>query len=265
MSTERVNDIRAAFFDVDGTLVSFRSHTVPESAVAALKRLRAGGVRIIIATGRAASNLDPIGMIPYDGVVALNGTHITMSDDTLVARHSIARDKFERFLELAERHGVAASVEGDDGIFVSRMTQRVEAMSRLVGMPLPEVADLRCRFVEGVTSQLCLYADVATERRIMARLPGLVSSRWCDPVADVNLADVDKGTALLETARHLGITPAQTIAFGDGGNDIPMLRAAGIGVAMGNARPEVKASADWTTASVDDDGIAAALACFGLI
>ena len=65
--------------------------------------------------------------------------------------------------------------------------------------------------------------------------------------------------------RHYGIDLADTMAFGDGGNDIPIIQKAGIGVAMGNALDAVKESADYVTASVDEDGIAHALEHFNLI
>ena len=61
-------------------------------------------------------------------------------------------------------------------------------------------------------------------------------------------------------AAHEGLKVSETIAFGDGGNDISILRQAGLGVAMGNAKDNVKAAADYVTASVDDDGISKALA-----
>lgn len=61
------------------------------------------------------------------------------------------------------------------------------------------------------------------------------------------------------------IAIADTMAFGDGGNDIAILRQAGIGVAMGNANDDVKAVANYITSSVDDDGIANALKHFGVI
>ena len=64
--------------------------------------------------------------------------------------------------------------------------------------------------------------------------------------------------------RHFGIDVADTMAIGDGGNDIPMLRHAGIGIAMGNANDAVKAEADYVTDTVDQDGIAKALQHFGL-
>ena len=65
--------------------------------------------------------------------------------------------------------------------------------------------------------------------------------------------------------KALGLTREQAIAFGDGGNDVEMLRYAGIGVAMGNACPEAKAAADYITDDVTADGLANGLRHFGLI
>ena len=66
-------------------------------------------------------------------------------------------------------------------------------------------------------------------------------------------------------AKHLGLNPDHTMAFGDGGNDSTMVRKAGVGIAMGNAIDELKAEADYITASVDDEGVRKALQHFGLI
>ena len=73
---------------------------------------------------------------------------------------------------------------------------------------------------------------------------------------------INKGQGVLDTCAALGIDPSEAIAFGDAENDIPMLRAAGIGVAMANAATAVKAAADYVTLSNNDDGVAAALAQF---
>ena len=99
----------------------------------------------------------------------------------------------------------------------------------------------------------------------MADLPSLVASRWCPIFADVTVRGVDKATGMAEFAAHFGFANGETMAFGDGGNDVAMLRAAGAGVAMGNACDEALAAADYVTASVDDDGIRRALEHFGVI
>lgn len=89
--------------------------------------------------------------------------------------------------------------------------------------------------------------------------------RWNPLFADVVPAGVDKAEGIDRLLARFRIGLDETMAFGDGGNDIPMLRHVGTGVAMGNADEAVKAEADYVTTSVDEEGIARALRHFGLI
>ena len=75
----------------------------------------------------------------------------------------------------------------------------------------------------------------------------------------------DKGEGVLTMAAHFGFDPQYTMAFGDGGNDASMIRTAGIGVAMGNALESLKQEADYTTTSVDENGVLNALRHYGLV
>ena len=90
-------------------------------------------------------------------------------------------------------------------------------------------------------------------------------TRWHKNGIDLLDRQGGKVRGIREYLERRGILPEETMAFGDGDNDIEMLRFAGIGVAMGNASDAVKAQADYVTASVDEDGIALALQHFGLI
>lgn len=81
---------------------------------------------------------------------------------------------------------------------------------------------------------------------------------------EINAAGVNKGKGLLELGEILGISREEIMAFGDGDNDIAMLREVGFGVAMQNADEEVKAVADYVTGSNDEDGVAKAIARFVL-
>lgn len=257
--------IRALFLDVDGTLLSFRTHTVPASALGALERAHRRGVRLFIATGRAVSDLVPLEAIPWDGVVGLNGADCRLRDGRVVAQRRIPRDAFERALALSSELDFPMGLELDEGIFVNRVTPVVRELAGMIAHPVPEQTDLRALFDRTSCCQMCLYVDLALERRVMDRLPELVSSRWCPLFVDVNLGGVDKALGMKEMADHFGLSPDETMAFGDGGNDAAMLREAGIGVAMGGACDEALAAADHTTASVDDDGILRALEHFGVI
>lgn len=259
------NKIQAAFFDIDGTLLSFASHSIPATATEAVKHLRENGIKIFLATGRSVSNIGEAALLPYDGVIAMNGTDITLKDGMRISHHAIPENVFLRLLNRAEQYDVALAVEGDSGVFVNQMTERVKEISRLVDVPVPPVRELRDIFIPEVTSQLCLFADTATEKKIMSDFPGLTATRWCDIFADINVAGIDKGTGVKEICDYYGIDLACTIAFGDGGNDIPMIKTAGIGVAMGGAAESVKIHADYIAKTVDDDGIQSALKELGII
>ena len=99
----------------------------------------------------------------------------------------------------------------------------------------------------------------------MQHLHSVTSARWYPDFTDITAKKADKGQGLVAIAEAEDIAIADTMAFGDGGNDISIIRQAGIGVAMGNAGDDVKAVADYVTTSVDDDGIANALNHFGVI
>lgn len=93
----------------------------------------------------------------------------------------------------------------------------------------------------------------------MSQLPNLSASRWHPYFADINVKGVNKATGMEDFAAYFDLDLSQSLAFGNGGNDIPMLRRAGIGIAMGNASMAVKSVAKYVTGAVDDNGIEKAL------
>ena len=99
----------------------------------------------------------------------------------------------------------------------------------------------------------------------MPEIPHCVSARWHPAFTDITVKGANKGNALITVARQLALDINECIAFGDGGNDLSILKAAGIGVAMGNANDDVKAVANYVTTSVDEDGIWNALKHFNAI
>ena len=113
--------------------------------------------------------------------------------------------------------------------------------------------------------QLTPFFPESYEAELMSRLPGCTSGRWHPAFTDITAKGADKGEGILTLSARLGLDARYTMAFGDGGNDTSMIKAAGIGVAMGNALESLKREADYTTTSVDDDGILNALRHFGIV
>lgn len=258
----------ALFFDIDGTLVSFKTHAIPESTVDAIRRAKAGGAGIYISTGRPLqliTNLKPIE--PYiDGYMTTNGA-LCFKDGAVVNRVPIERQYVDILVADAVANDYCCIVVGESGV---RLLNPKPVFDEIF------VKDLNVNNIDKSLSaeqmietedifQLSPFFDAEHEKELMPKMPGCVSGRWHPAFTDITSVAADKGNGLRAMVLRLGLDISQTLAFGDGGNDIPILRAAGKGVAMGNAGEEVKHVADYITTSVDEDGIQNALLHFGII
>lgn len=260
--------IRLLFFDIDGTLVSFKTHAIPASTVRVLTEVHRRGVKIIIATGRARLLIDNLAAIEHliDGYVTINGAYNFVGGE-VVGVHPIDPADVAAALSACTRLDVPCLVVGERDVAVHNPQPIVEDIFRStidirnIDYQAPPEPLLASQPV----MQLTPFVTEEQERQLMAATRSCVSARWHPAFADITSVQADKGQALLAMAAHLGVAPAQTMAFGDGGNDVAMVRTAGIGVAMGNAIGELKAVADHVTTAIDDDGILQALRHYGLV
>ena len=260
-----MNDkIKAVFFDIDGTLVSFASHSVPESARRAIERLRERGVKVFISTGRLLRHTEVISDIEVDGYVTVNGSYCVTADGRRIFERSFPRETLEKVFALEDKYGFQAALMTHDDIYIDRITDRVQSIIDLIHIT-PAVGDLRRIAATEPVLQMCPYVGEELERTIMAELPECVGTRWIDIFMDINMRGIDKSVGARKVMEFYGLTMAEAMAFGDGGNDIPIVRDAAVGVAMGNACNDLKAAADYVTSDVDHDGVALALEHYGLI
>lgn len=256
---------KALFFDIDGTLVSFKTHTVPPSTVAALQEAHRRGAGIYIATGRPVgfiNNLRPIEPL-IDGWLTTNGAYCFIGDE-VVCRHVFLQHDVDTILDYCVAHDVPAIVVGEHHIGAFNMKPEiVEVFGKGLGVGADLLSPIEQVLDEAVL-QISPFVSPAQEAELMPLLESANSGRWTPSFADLTPGGADKGTGLEAMARALGITLADTIAFGDGGNDLPLIRKAGIGVAMGNANQVLLDAADYITTSVDEDGVANALRHLGV-
>ena len=113
--------------------------------------------------------------------------------------------------------------------------------------------------------QVTPFCTVEQEALLMPTLENCTSGRWHPAFTDITARGADKGKGLHAMADYLGLNIEETMAFGDGGNDISIIKEAGVGVAMGNAGEELKQVADYITTHVDEDGVKNALIKYGVI
>ena len=241
--------IRLIALDLDGTLLT-SGKTISPGDRAAVEAAIGRGVLVVPVTGRPAQG------VPQE-VLDLPGVRYVISSNGATIRDVIAGETLlETHLEAETALAVLAASD--------HVTMIREAFREGVGYLSRADYDILCGRYEGAMLQYVLDT-----RQV---LPGTIADFLREdprPIEElfflfprdleVMAGGIDKGEGLLFLLDRLGIDPGEVLAIGDGGSDLPMLLAAGIGVAMGNATEGVKAGADWVTGSCDENGVAAAI------
>jgi len=255
--------IKAAFFDVDGTLLSHKSKQVPPSARAALKKLKEAGIPCIVATGRQISEMEklPIADIAFDGYLTLNGQLMLDGKKQIVFSKPITGKVKDFLIRQFQEHRFPALLVEEKYTYLNYVTDHVHAVQAAISSAVPPLDTYR----GGEIYQVCAYLRPEEEYHVAPVAGDCVITRWHFGGMDVVAKGGGKVSGIRDYLDATGIKREEIIAFGDGENDIEMLRFAGIGVAMGNAVEEAKAAADYVTADIDDDGIEKALKHLGLI
>ena len=258
--------IKAIFFDIDGTLVSFNTHRIPQSAIDAISMAKAKGVRIYISTGRPLSlinNLDEIKHL-IDGYITANGA-LCFSGDKIISCTPVPEEDVMTVIKFSDSMKFPCMVVGEKDLTMYNSDERTDRIFRqmLNVHNLKEDNDVE-QILRQRILQLTPVISEPEELQIMPRLTGCVSCRWYPEFADITATNANKGNGFLDIISHEGIPVEDTMAFGDGGNDVSIIERAGIGVAMGKANQILKDVADLVTSSVDEDGVYNAMKKFVL-
>ena len=257
----------ALFFDIDGTLVSFKTHEIPPSTIFALTQAKANGHKVFISTGRPPLIITNLGAIEHliDGYVTINGALCYVGKEVVKCK-DIPKDDVRYLVNDAQEKNYGLIVVGERDVAVLDPHGEVDKVFRKeIAVENLNQAKPLDMVLEQRILQLTPFFTAEYERELMERMPGCTSGRWHPAFTDITAKGADKGEGILMMAAHMGFDIRNTMAFGDGGNDTAMIKRAGIGVAMGNALDSLKQEADYTTTSVDEDGILNALRHFHLI
>lgn len=260
---------KTVFFDIDGTLLSPRNgleFQIPASTLEALRLLKQNGHRAAVCSGRQEAFIRRFFPGMFDSFVAMNGTHVVFEGKTVLDRPFSARRLAElmrhfdaygcSYIFLGQRNGWTRNVPGR---LLDRLNHNYGLPNFLVTEWKP--ADIRANMIDLIFENDEVYerqSAAFTGDMILNRHPGVIS-------CDLSFRGWNKAQGILEFIRYGNIAREDTVAFGDGGNDIGMMETVGCAVAMGNAVPEIKQAADYVTNDIFGDGIFNGLKHLGLI
>ncbi len=262
--------------DLDGTILDlYRAHGIPPVVRTAIADVQAAGVRVTIATGRVLdyvrAYIEPLNIttpvVTTQGAVI--GDPIT---GHVLAETVLPLDLARDLAEWADATGRVSAFyfnddEGHTHVCQNSAQGDAEFFDHVMGSSRVITGSHEVLLASNqhhLPLKFMMISDLECEPNLVADLQAHYGARSTVTrthplLVEVTATGVDKGQGLLHLCGLLGIHPQRVLAIGDNDNDIPMLQVAGLGVAMGNSSPGLKAIADWIAPSIEQDGAAVAL------
>lgn len=266
--------IKMIGLDLDGTLLTDKKELTVRTKTA-LRRALELGITVLVASGRPWMGV-PEELREFPGMryaLTSNGARIIdIKEGRVIEEHLLSPELAFKALAVCGKYDTLQEVYFDgQGYAQGDQMANVEKYHRNPSMceymrktriPVEDIRKLVEEENRGLDKVQALFADMGERERAWKELEeekGLELVGSLRYNIEINAAGVNKGTGLLNLGRRLGIRREEIMAFGDGDNDIAMLREAGFGVAMANAEEQVKEAADYITLSNEEEGVAEAI------
>lgn len=263
---------RVLALDIDGTLTNSEKK-ITERTRSAISRAAQCGVKIVIASGRPVQGIlgyaRQLKLKELDGyILSFNGGRlISCRTGEIIHDMKLPLQYMPEIYKLSKQYGVnLMSYEGDDLITEEPEDRFLAIEARINGLGIKKVDNL-LEYIDFPINKCLMLGDgdylADVEKKVYAALSDRLDVYRSEPYfLEILPKGVDKAKALEGLLYKLGCERTELMACGDGYNDLTMIRYAGMGVAMENAREEVKSEADYVTLSNDEDGVAAAIEKF---
>lgn len=260
--------IKMIGFDLDGTLLTDQKE-LGEYTVQILKRAVEEGIVILPITGRPLCGLpeEVTGLTGLRYAITANGARILdLKNAAVLKEQLVSVETAEKILDILGNYDSLREIYYDGTGYAER--EKLEQIDhffeegpmaeyvRSTRQPVENLMDKFRKESREVDKVQGVFADLGEREAALdeiRKLEGVTITGALHNNIEVNVAGVDKGNALLWLAQYLGIAPEETMAFGDGNNDITLLEKAGTGVAMKNGIEEVKHAADRITEKTNDE------------
>jgi len=258
-------EYKMIFLDLDGTLVNSKHEIMPKTKEALLKA-QSKGIKVVLASGRPTPGMvslaQELELEKNDGyILSYNGgCIISCKTGEIVYNKIIEADEMQEIFKMAEKYNVdLLSYDKETVITNNDKNKFVQIEAEINKIPLIEVKNMQEYITYPVNKFIFLEEGDYLEKiepEVAKDLPAFSVYRSAPFFLEIMPYGIDKANSMEILAKKLGISMTETIACGDGYNDLGLIKAAGLGVAMGNAIKEVLSIADYITESNNNEGIA---------
>ena len=245
--------IKIAFFDVDGTILRFGHKELSEKTYKALKSLSENGVLLCMTTGRSYTEIPHFEGIDFDVLATFNGSYVIRGDKVILRNPFNESDK-KRIIQNLKEMKRAIAISNEELVVANGSDEDLAQYFEFGNCELNIVSNFD-EICDSDIYQIMCSCRKEEHEQILRGTENALMVFWWDRAVDIIPKNSGKGNAVKAVLDYYGFSKDEAIAFGDGHNDVEMLEAVGTGVAMGNAKDDVKARATTVCRSVDDDGV----------
>jgi len=268
------------FLDVDGTLVNFKGQ-IPQSAILAMKKAQANGHKMLLATGRQKSQIYKFltDAIDFDGMLASSAAYIEY-EGKVIFQSRPTKEKFCQMIDFFHDNNIPFFLQSKDMLYAEKDSYKTiynHMKAAGNGDDLLESIFGNTTIVEDPKELDCIEKaayyqspfDISATQKMLGEYFYVISYSFSLDQklfhGEITFDGINKAGGIDILMNAIGGKVEDCIAVGDSGNDLEMIKKAGIGVAMGNSSPDVKAAADIVTTHIDEDGLYNAFDKLGLI
>lgn len=257
------------FFDIDGTLIDETTQILPQSTQQAICALVDAGHIAVVNTGRPYSHIDPrVRALPFAGWICAGG-HEVLLQGTWLKKQTIPTQWLPEIIEQVRQHGLQVVYEAEGGFYLDETHSYVHPEIRFQCDLMRRNGNYVRNLADGIEHpfvKFCAFDAPGGNRmdfiRAMEDRFECIQRRG---MVELLLKGNSKAAGVQMILRELDCSVEETMAFGDSANDLPMLKAVGTAICMGNGVEEAKKVSHYVTKTVLEDGIFHALKHYRLI
>jgi len=261
----RVSEMKAIFFDIDGTLLSKNTPVLTEELLNAFCILRKKGILLFLSTGRHMIEIKQLKLLDhfsFDGYITLNGGYC-LGHHHIIHKESIPKEDMLALHNYFLENKISALYVEEDDLYCNFIDEYLIESFHEIHSPLPKV-----KIPENMSHrEIFLFCPFLKEgiHQLMQCTKGSTYTQWFDLGYDIVSKRCSKSVGIQKVLDYFHIDVKETMAFGDGMNDMEMLKLVGTSVAMGNSIDELKNVCDYVTDDVDHFGVLKALQHYRLL
>lgn len=248
-----MTNIKIAFFDIDGTILNFKHKELTLNTLKALQTLKNNGIKICIATGRGPVQVPKFKDIEFDCYATFNGSYC-FNDKEMIYSNPLDKKDVLTILSNAKEINRPVSIATSKDIVVNGLDDDLKEYLDIGNIKYKTDSNFLNNCNEDIY-QLLISATKDEYESLIKNTSHVKIAAWWKRALDIIPINSGKDNAVNKILEYYGLSKNEAIAFGDGNNDIGLLEAAGLGVAMANASDDLKKVADDICLSVEEDGV----------